>query len=132
MGGVVTPTEDEKFKNLIKQLQAEIAIRKRKFFELGVSSYAAYRDAGKNDLPRIVLMIDNFTALRELYLMDTDPIQAICQNGITYGICVKDARRYLPRGKKWGRQKRCGGGSESIRPNSPWRWYGAVYGECYI
>ena len=88
VGGVVTPTEDEKFKNLIKLLYSEIEIRKKKFFELGVSSYTAYRDAGKTDLPHIVLFIDNFTALRELYLMDNDPIQTICQNGITYGISV--------------------------------------------
>ena len=88
VGGVVTPSEDEKFKNLIKLLYSEIEIRKKKFFEIGVSSYRAYRDAGKTDLPHIVLFIDNFTALRELYLMDTDPIQSICQNGITYGISV--------------------------------------------
>ena len=69
-------------------MYSEIEIRKKKFFELGVSSYTAYRDAGKTDLPRIVLFIDNFTALRELYLMDTDPIQSICQNGITYGISM--------------------------------------------
>ena len=35
-----------------------------------------------------IIFIDNFTALRELYLMDNDPIQTICQNGITYGISV--------------------------------------------
>lgn len=88
VGGVVTPGEDEKFKNLMKLLYSEIEVRKKKFFAVGVSSYSAYRDAGKTDLPRIVLFIDNFTALREMYLMDTDPIQSICQNGITYGISV--------------------------------------------
>jgi len=88
VGGVVTPSEDEKFKNLIKLLYSEIELRKKRFFELGVSSYRAYREAGKTDLPQIVLLIDNFTGLRELYLTDSDPIQAICQSGITYGISV--------------------------------------------
>lgn len=88
VGGVVTTSEDEKFKNLIKLLYSEIELRKKKFFELGVSSYRAYREAGKTDLPHIMLFIDNFTALRELYLMDNDPIQSICQSGITYGISV--------------------------------------------
>lgn len=88
VGGVVTPAEDEKFKNLVKLLHTEIEVRKNKFFAVGVSSYSAYRDAGKTDIPRIVLFIDNFTALREMYLMDSDPIQSICQNGITYGISV--------------------------------------------
>ncbi len=88
VGGVVTPSEDEKFKNLVKLLHSEIEIRKKKFYNLGVGSYVAYREAGKTDLPHIVLVIDNYTALRELYLVDNDPIQSICQNGITYGISV--------------------------------------------
>lgn len=88
VGGVVTPSEDEKFKNLIKLLYNEIEIRKKKFFEVGVSSYSSYLESGKTDIARIVLFIDNFTALREMYLIDNDPIQAICQNGITYGISV--------------------------------------------
>ena len=88
VGGVVTPSEDEKFKNLVKLLHAQIELRKKKFLELGVSSYNAYLEAGKTDLPRIVLFVDNFTALKEIYLMDNDPIQAICQTGVTYGISM--------------------------------------------
>lgn len=88
VGGVITQSEDEKFKNLIKLLYSEIEIRKKKFFEIGVGSYRAYRDAGRTDLPHIMLFIDNFTALKELYLMDDDPIQSICDNGVTYGISV--------------------------------------------
>lgn len=88
VGGVIMPSEDEKFKNLIKLLYNEIEIRKKKFFAVGVSSYSSYLESGKTDIARIVLFIDNFTALREMYLIDNDPIQAICQNGITYGISV--------------------------------------------
>jgi len=88
VGGVVTPSEDEKFKNLMKLLYSEIESRKKKFFSVGVSSYDSYIEAGKTDTPRIVLLIDNFTALREMYLMDTDLLQSICQNGTTYGISV--------------------------------------------
>lgn len=88
VGGVVTPDEDEKFKNLIRLLASEAALRKKKFSELGISSHSAYCEAGRKDMPRIVLLIDNFAALHELYLVDEDPILKICQDGLSYGISV--------------------------------------------
>ena len=88
VGGVVTPSEDEKFKNLMKMLSADIERRRKNFFDIGVSSYDSYIEAGESEFPRIVLMIDNFTVLRELYLTDIDPLLTICQHGLTYGISV--------------------------------------------
>lgn len=88
VGGVVTSMEDEKLKNLFKLLSAEIDDRRKRFLELGVSSYAAYLEAGRRDKPHILLMIDNLTALRELYFADDDPLLPICQNGLAYGVSV--------------------------------------------
>lgn len=88
VGGVVTPSEDEKLNNLFKLLNTEIAIRKDKLMNLGVSSYSAYREAGKTDLPLIVLFIDNLTALKELYFQDNDLLINICREGLTVGISL--------------------------------------------
>lgn len=88
VGGVVTSSEDEKLKNLIKLIQSEISSRKEKLLEAGVSSFAAYREAGKTDLAQIVLMIDNLTALKELYFQDDDELLAICREGNSVGISV--------------------------------------------
>ena len=57
VGGVVTSSEDEKLKNLFKLLYTEIEMRKEKLLSVGVSSFAAYREAGKTDLPQIVLLV---------------------------------------------------------------------------
>lgn len=88
VGGVVTSSEDEKLKNLFKLLRAEIETRKEKLISVGVSSFAAYKEAGETDLPLIVLMIDNLTALKELYFQDDDELVSLCRDGLTVGICI--------------------------------------------
>lgn len=88
VGGVVTSSDDEKLKNLIKLLYSEIEIRKEKLVSIGVSSCAAYREAGKRDMPQIILMIDNLTALKELYFKDDDEILGLCREGLSVGISI--------------------------------------------
>ncbi len=88
VGGVVTSSEDEKLKNLMKLLFTEIETRKEKLLSVGVSSFSAYKEAGKTDLPQIVLLIDNLTALKELYFQDDDELLNICREGLSVGISV--------------------------------------------
>ncbi len=88
VGGVVCPSEDEKLKNLFKLIHTEIETRKEKLMAVGVSSFAAYKESGKKDLPLIVLMIDNLTALKELYFQDDDELLSLCREGLTVGISV--------------------------------------------
>lgn len=86
VGGVVCSSEDEKLKNLFKLLFAEISSRKEKLVSVGVSSYSSYLEAGYTDLPHIYLMVDNLTALIELYLEDDDSLLNIVREGISVGI----------------------------------------------
>lgn len=88
VGGVVTSSEDEKLKNLIKLLFTEIETRKEKLLSLGVSSFAAYKEAGRTDLPQIVLLIDNLTALKELYFQDDENLLRLCREGLAVGISI--------------------------------------------
>lgn len=88
VGGVVCPSEDEKLKNLFKLINDEIEERKEKLLAVGVSSFTAYKEAGKKDIPLLVLMIDNLTALKELYFQDDDELLNICREGLTVGICI--------------------------------------------
>lgn len=86
VGGIVCASEDEKLKNLFKLLFTEIAIRKEKLVSVGVSSYSSYIEAGYTDLPRIYLLVDNLTALMELYLEDDDSLLNIVREGIAVGV----------------------------------------------
>ena len=86
VGGVVTSSEDEKLKNLFKLLFEEINFRKEKLVSVGVSSFSSYVDAGYKDMPHIYLVVDNLTALSELYLEDDDSLLMIIRDGISVGI----------------------------------------------
>lgn len=88
VGGVVFSSDDEKLKNLFKMLLEQIEYRKEKIVSVGLSSFSAYYEAGYKDLPHIYLIIDNFTALLELYLENDDSLLNIIREGIGVGITV--------------------------------------------
>lgn len=88
VGGVVCPSDDEKLKNLIKLLTSEMQKRKEKLVSTGVSSSSSYREAGFKDMPLIVLMIDNLTALKELYFQDDTVLVSLCREGLAVGISI--------------------------------------------
>lgn len=67
-------------------LSNEIDLRKSRLAEVGVSSFASYKEAGYRDLPQIVVVIDNLTALKELYLQDNDMLLPVCRDGNSVGI----------------------------------------------
>lgn len=89
VGGVVTISEGEKFKNLFKLLTEEVQYRKARFLDCGLSSYSAYREAGYRDLPHIFFIIDNFSAFKEVYA-DTydDQFVYLAREGLSCGISI--------------------------------------------
>lgn len=86
VGGVVCSYEDEKLKSLFRLLSTEVALRKTKLAGIGVSSFSAYKEAGMRDLAQIVVLIDNMTALKELYLQEEDVLLPLCRDGNSVGI----------------------------------------------
>ena len=86
VGGVVTSSEDEKLKNLFKLLLGEVNNRKERLLEVGVSSFASYLEAGYTDLPQVYVVIDNFTALNELYLENDDSLLSVMREGVSFGV----------------------------------------------
>lgn len=88
VGGVVCASDDEKLKNLFKLLRTEMEVRRERLISAGVSSFAAYLEAGRRDLPQIVLIIDNLTALKELYFQEDDELLGLCREGLTVGVSI--------------------------------------------
>lgn len=86
VGGVVTASEDERLKHFIKMMRQEVTKRKDKFSQLGITSFHSYKEAGYFDLSHIVIIVDNFPALRELYAEYEDDLLYLCREGITVGI----------------------------------------------
>jgi S-DNA-T family DNA segregation ATPase FtsK/SpoIIIE len=88
LGGVVLASDDEKLKNLMRLLNGEIKERKEKFSKIGITSFSSYKEAGYKDMPNIIVMVDNFLALKELYPEYEENILNICREGTSVGISM--------------------------------------------
>lgn len=88
VGGVVLLSDEDKLQNFLRMMKNEIQIRKDKLSELGISSFASYLEAEYRELPQIVIIIDNFNALRELFVSKEDEILPLCREGISVGISI--------------------------------------------
>ena len=69
-------------------IRVEMKKRKEVFSKIGITSFSSYKEAGHTDIPHIVIMIDNFIALKELYPEYEDDILNVCREGIAVGISV--------------------------------------------
>lgn len=88
VGGVVTLEEDNKFIQLLEMLSSIIAERKGRFSEMGISSFSAYLETEDTELPQIVFVIENYSALKNTYPEKEDVVMEICREGISVGISV--------------------------------------------
>lgn len=88
VGGVIVSTEDEKLKLFFKMMRKEVAKRKEKFSNMGITSYQSYLEAGYRDLPQIVIMLDNMTAFKELCEGYVDVLLDLCREGSAIGISI--------------------------------------------
>ncbi len=88
VGGVVTSVEDEKLKTFMKMMASETKRRKEILLRSGLGSFEAYKRSGHNQLPQIIIMIDNVAAFRELYEKFENQLLALCREGLSLGISV--------------------------------------------
>lgn len=85
VGGVALDQEEEKFLKLQRLITGEFESRKRIFLQNAVSSLEAYRDSG-GKLPAIIIAIDNFVPVLDLYPDMESFFITLAREGATYGI----------------------------------------------
>ena len=86
VGGVALDCEEEKIMKLKLLLENEIEKRKKLFVSKGVSSLTSYREDVSDDLPAVVLVIDNISVLFELLPDLENFFVMLSSQGATYGI----------------------------------------------
>lgn len=84
-GGVVFSDENERVERLFKLLNRFISERKSLFTQLGVGSFSEYKKQSE-DLPLILVFIDNYFELNELYPDLEDVILKMLREGSKYGV----------------------------------------------
>ena len=86
VGGVANDNEDVKIEKLVQLLERKLHERKEKFSRAGVGSLQAYRQATGEMLPELVLVVDNFAPVLQLY-PDLDAFFIrLTREGGSYGI----------------------------------------------
>ena len=85
VGDVILSYEAEKVSNLFKMLQSETEQRKKLFADYG-GDYVSYIKTSGKTLPSIIVAINNFAALTELYEEKEEAISFLSREGTKYGI----------------------------------------------
>lgn len=86
VGGIANDNEEEKITNLAKMILAILDERKKKFAIHSVSTLQAYVEATRDNMPYIVILLDNFAPVLSIYPdLDVFFIQASREGG-SYGI----------------------------------------------
>ena len=88
VGGVVLPTEREKLENLFRMLRKDHEKRKSALEHAGVPAPGTSGDLQAADPPRILLVIDHLSVLKEVFLQDNDVLMTLCNEGLSTGIHV--------------------------------------------
>lgn len=86
VGGVVLSNEEEKCKNLFKMLNGMVIQRKKILSSKGVGNYAAYLEAGYDDMPMAVVVIDNMAAFKEYFPDQNEDINTLAREAQGVGI----------------------------------------------
>lgn len=88
VGGVITSDDEEKMKNFINFVMKEVSRRKDLFASVGVTSLQSYRDISNENMPHIIIAIDNFAAMGEYFGGYDDNFNSISREGANLGITL--------------------------------------------
>ena len=85
-GGVVFADDENRLSELASVLHGIIDERKRIFASNNCGTFADYRVVGKNPLPAILVLIDNYASFRDKYMDIADNFTDIISAGKTFGV----------------------------------------------
>lgn len=86
VGGIANDNESEKIEKLVRLLTRELDLRKHKFADQGVGNIQAYKDISGEKIPYIVLVLDNFSPVFNLYPDLEDFFITLTREGGNYGV----------------------------------------------
>jgi S-DNA-T family DNA segregation ATPase FtsK/SpoIIIE len=86
VGDVILADDEERLNRLMRFLLREMESRKERFSETGVSTLSAYRATSAEQLPAIVVVLDNYTGFVNTYPDAEDYLAQLLREGGNLGI----------------------------------------------
>lgn len=88
VGGVAVAGDDERMLKLADMLTTELKRRRKEIASLGFVSAQSYREATGKNMPYIVLLLDNFVPVLEMYPDLEGTLQSIVREGASCDIYI--------------------------------------------
>ncbi len=88
VGGVVTIRDDTMLRQFLLMILGMIDERQKAFADMGLSSFASYRDAGYKDFNQVVIIVENYAVFRSTYEEYEETFLDICRDGLAVGISI--------------------------------------------
>ncbi|MCL1975332.1 MAG: type VII secretion protein EssC [Firmicutes bacterium] len=88
IGGVVTVEEEHRLNQFIVYIFRQIEERKKIFINAKADSFAHYKEISAQDMPAIFILLDNYTALTEVYDNIAEQMLTLAREGVKYGIYI--------------------------------------------
>ena len=86
VGAVVRDSETERLEKVCGIISSELSRRKALFAEMGIVSIGAFREVSEEPMPYLVLAVDNFGPVLNLYPDLDEFFRTLTQEGGSYGI----------------------------------------------
>lgn len=88
VGGVVTIKDETMLRQFLGMIESIIDERQKAFAEMGLSSFAAYREAGYKEHQQIVIIMENYGAFRSTYEDWEETFLNFCRDGLSVGVSI--------------------------------------------
>ncbi len=88
VGSVITIADEDKLKHFLEMIQKKLDERREILANAGLSSFGAYKEAGNNDLPQIVVFLENYTVFKDVYGSYEAQFIKICRDGVALGVSI--------------------------------------------
>ena len=88
VGGVVTIKDETMLRQFLSMIEGIIDERQKTFAEMGLSSFAAYREAGYKEYQQIVIIMENYSAFRSSYDEWEEIFLNFCRDGLAVGVSI--------------------------------------------
>ena len=88
IGGVMTVEEEYRLNQFIIFIFRMIDERKKAFLNARVDNFAQFKEKSKQEMPAVFILLDNHTALAEVYDNIAEQMLSLARDGFKYGIYV--------------------------------------------
>jgi len=88
IGGVITVEEEHRLNQFMVFIFRMIEERKKVFLNASVDGFVQFKEKSAGEMPAVFILVDNYTALTEVYDSVAEQMLTLAREGVKYGIYI--------------------------------------------